>query len=414
MKTIKLSNGLTVVLESLPYSPSVSLGVWIRAGAVDEDKNAGITHFIEHMMFKGTKNRSYRQISEDLEKLGTAVNAFTTKEATCYYIKSLSANLIKSLDVIADMVTESLFDPSEMEKEKGVIYEEMKMIEDVPDELGSDLIQEAVFAGTPLANRIIGSPESVGAITRDDVLAYTGKRYTAPGMVIACSGMYDEAELIAALEKGFGIISAAAVAPRRYEALQLPRKRETIIKDIEQTHLFLGSKGVRFNDSDMYALNLYATILGGGMSSRLFMTVREELGLAYSVYASDGPYVDDGQFVIYVGAADEKTGEAVSAIGDELAKLAEKGVEADELTKVKEQYKASFVFRREMNSARMFSAGRNMLLLGRIYPEEEIMAGVDAVTEEDIKRLAARYADFSHYSAIAISGAGHDLDAMLD
>jgi len=386
----------------------------VRAGAVDEGGKAGISHLIEHMMFKGTTSRSFRQISEDLEKLGTSVNAFTTKEATCYYVKSLSSNLALSIDVIADMIQDSLFDAAELEKEKDVIYEEMKMIEDVPDDFGMDLIQEAVFDGTPLAGRIIGSPESVKAIKRDDILAYTGERYTAPGMVISCSGMYDEDALIEALEKGFNARGTKEAEPRVYEAAEPTRIRNSIIKDIEQTHLFFGTKGVSFTNDDVYALNLYSSILGGGMSSRLFLTIREELGLAYSVYASDCPYTSDGQFTIYAGIADEKVNDAAAAIREVLTKLADEGVCDEELAKVKEQYKANYVFRRESNSARMFAAGRNMLLLGRIYTEEEILAGVDAVTKDDIKRLAAIYADFSDYSAIAISSKEHDLNFLLD
>ena len=413
MKIEKLSNGLTVVLENLPYAPSASVGAWVRAGAVDEGKNAGISHLIEHMMFKGTKNRAFRQISEDLERLGTAVNAFTTKEATCFYIKSLSANLEKSIEVIADMMANSIFDRDEMDKEKDVIYEEMKMIEDVPDDFGSDLIQEAIFDGTPLANRIIGTPESLSAITRDDVLDYVGARYTAPDMVIACSGLFDEAALIAALEKGFGGFGSAEAAPRSYEAAAPTRIRRCVKKEIEQTHLFLGTKGVCFTDKDVYALNLYSSILGGGMSSRLFIKVREELGLAYSVYASDCPYTKDGQFTIYAGVSDEKADDAIAAIMGVVSGLAKEGVDMDELAKVKEQYKASFVFRRENNSSRMFANGRNVLLLGRIYTEEEILAGVDAVTADDIARLAERYADFSSYSAVAISNRDHELDSKL-
>ena len=412
MKTTKLSNGLCVVLENLPHALSASVGVWIRAGAVDEGVQGGISHLIEHMMFKGTKNRKFRQISEDLEKLGTSVNAFTTKEATCYYFKSLSSNLVKSVDVIADMINNSLFDATEMEKEKDVIYEEMKMIEDVPDDFGMDLIQEAVFAGTPLASRIIGSPESVGAITRDDIVAFTGTRYTAPGIVISCSGMYDEDSLIEALEKGFSNLDTTGAPRRVYEAVPPTRIRNSIRKDIEQTHIFFGAKGVSFTDDDVYALNLYASALGGGMSSRLFLTIREEMGLAYSVYATDCPYVNDGQFTIYAGIADEKVGDAAQAIRDVIVKLADEGLDDEELAKVKEQYKANFVFRRESNSARMFATGRNMLLLGRIYTEEEILAGMDKVTKEDIARLAAKYADFSDYSTIAISGKEHDLNAL--
>jgi len=413
MKTAKLSNGLTVVMENLPHAPSASVGAWVRAGAVDEGEKAGISHLIEHMLFKGTKNRNFRQISEDLEKLGTSVNAFTTKEATCYYVKSLSSNLVKSVDVVADMIENSLYDAAELEKEKDVIYEEMKMIEDVPDDFGMDLIQEAVFDGTPLAGRIIGTPESVGNISRDDIISYTDSRYTAPDIVISCAGMFDEIALTEALEKGFGRLNVSGAAPRFYAAAPPTRIRKSVLKEIEQTHLFFGTKGVSLTDDDVFALNLYASVLGGGMSSRLFLTIREEMGLAYSVYAADCPYALDGQFTIYAGVADEKAASAAKAIKDVTTKLADEGLDEEELAKVKEQYKANYVFRRESNSARMFAAGRNMLLLGRIYTEEEIIAGVDAVTKDDILRLAAKYADFSDYSAIAISSAPHDLSAML-
>jgi len=413
MKIQKLANGVTVILEDLSYAPSASLGVWVRAGAVDEGGDAGISHLIEHMMFKGTKKRNYRQISEDLEKLGTAVNAFTTKEATCYYIKSLSSNLNASIEVITDMITKSLYQKTELKKEKDVIYEEMKMIEDVPDDYGSDLIQEAIFSGTPLANRIIGTPESVGGIMRDDIVEFLKKRYTASDIVVACSGKFNEEEVLETLNKGFSGISKEASVKRSYKALPPSRIRRTVRKEIEQTHLFLGTKGVSFTDKDVFALNLYSSILGGGMSSRLFMALREELGLVYTVYATDTPYVNDGQFTVYAGMSDENLEEAVGAIKTELIKLAEEGTTAEELSKVKEQYKASYVFRRENNSSRMFAAGRNTLLLGRTFTEEEILLMVDAVTTEDIMRLAANYADFSHYSAIAISSCDHDFDSML-
>ena len=413
IKIEKLSNGLTVVLEELTYAPSASVGAWVRAGAVDEGKNAGISHFIEHMMFKGTKNRNFRQISEDLEKLGTNVNAFTTKESTCFYIKALSSNLTESLEVIADMISNSVFDEAEMEKEKDVICEEIKMIEDVPDDFGADLIQEAIFDGTPLSNRIIGTPESVRALARNDVISYVGQRYNAPGMVISCSGSFDEKELLESLEKGFGSIPNEGAAERTYSDTIPAVIRKNIHKDIEQTHLFLGTRGVKFTDDDVYALDLYTSMLGGGMSSRLFMTVREEMGLAYSVYASDCPYTTDGQFTIYAGVADEKAASAVSAIKDVVNEFFAGGLRSGELAKAKEQYKASYVFRRESNSSRMFSAGRNMLLLGRIIPEEEILAKVDAVTEDDVLRLAERYADFSKYCAITISSRNHDPETML-
>jgi len=225
--------------------------------------------------------------------------------------------------------------------------------------------------------------------------------------------MFDEQALFETLEKKFGSVGASGAPPRLYEAAPPAKIRKSIQKDIEQSHLFLGTKGVSFIDEDVYALNLYSAILGGGMSSRLFLTIREEMGLAYSVYASDCPYTCDGQFTIYAGVADEKAGDTVRAIRSVVSKLADEGLDDEELAKVKEQYKAHFIFRRESNSARMFATGRNVLLLGRIYTEEEILAGIGAVTKDDILRLATKYADFSDYSAISISGKEHDLEAML-
>ncbi|MDR0874915.1 MAG: insulinase family protein [Clostridiales Family XIII bacterium] len=417
IQTYQLSNGLTVVTENLPHVASATAGVWVRAGAVEEKpKIFGISHFIEHMMFKGTENRTYRQLSEDVEKFGGNMNAFTGKESTCYYVKSLSAHLTESIDVLADMMTHSLYDAAEMEKEKNVIIEEMKMIEDVPDDFGQDLITEAIFEGTPLANRTIGSRESVRGIYRADIMQYLSERYTADKIVVSVAGQFDEAVLREMLEKSLGEVPADARKQGKQVSVPLlPRVPHRISqkRDIEQTHLFLGTKGVAFEDDDFYALTLYSSILGGGMSSRLFQSVREEKGLAYSIYASDAPFVDDGQFVIYAGVADEKLVAAVGAIKEEILLLAETDVPSDELSRVKEQFKGSYIFRRENNSSRMLQAGRNMLLLGKQYTEDEILNGIDAVTAADIRRLSQNYADFSSYSAVAIGGRDVDMDRLL-
>jgi predicted Zn-dependent peptidase len=412
MNQYKLSNGVTVVLERLPHIASASAGIWVRAGAVDENENAGISHFIEHMLFKGTKNRTYRQISEDIERLGGNINAFTGKEGTCYYVKTLSEHLFEGLAVLADMLTASLFDAVEMEKEKNVIIEEIKMIEDVPDEWGHDLITDAVFNGSTLGRRIIGTRESVGGISREALLSYIGRRYTADSIVISICGMFNPDSLREMLESLFGGIGGAA--PKRvFVPGSGKTSRVSIVRDIEQMHVFLGTKGLRYEDVDIYVLDLYAAILGGGMSSRLFTSVREEKGLAYSVFSAHTPYTDDGQFVVYAGVADEKTEAVVAAMKEEILKLAEEDVDADELARVREQYKGGYIFRRESNSARMFSAGRNMLLLDRVFTEEEILAGADAVTCSDIRRMAQRFADFSAYSAVAVGGREVDLEALL-
>ncbi|MDR1272762.1 MAG: insulinase family protein [Clostridiales Family XIII bacterium] len=408
IKTHRLENGITVVTELLPHVKSAAFGVWVRAGAVDDGERAGISHFIEHMMFKGTQRRNYSQISYDIEKLGGSINAFTSKESTCYYIKSLSENLAAGIDVLADMVTASSFLEEEIAKEKGVVVEEIKMIDDSPEDFGQDLITEYIFGQSVLANRILGSKESVEALTREDILGYLGERYCGNSTVISCAGMFDEAELIAEVEKGFSRISGKA-KDRTYTPGPSAPTKSSAVRDIEQAHIFFGAKGVGSLDDDMRAIDLYAQILGGGMSSRLFAAVREEKGLAYAVYAGDSSFVNDGQFVIYAGVAQDKIQVASEAIAEEIEKLASERVTDEELSKVKEQFKGSFVFRQESNSSRMIQSGHDALLLGRTRTQDEIIKRVDAVTAEDILRIGKRYADFSSYSALVV--AGKEVDA---
>ena len=408
----KLSNGITVVTEYLPHVASVAMGVWIKAGAVDENSNSGISHFIEHMMFKGTSDRTYKMIAEDIEKLGGNINAFTGKECTCYYIKALSSNFDKNIDVLIDILTNSVFDENEMEKEKGVIIEEMKMIEDVPDDYGHDLITSAIFTGSPLGNSIIGTRESVTAINRDDIVSFISQRYTPDTVLISCVGKFDEDALLAKLEEGFaGIVGSTN--KREYNCTPNEPIRNSLTRDIEQTHLFIGKKGLPLDHENLMALNLYSSILGGGMSSRLFSSVREEQGLAYSVFSMDSAFVNDGQFLIYAGVSDDKLLTALKAIKDEIVKLAQTKVPEDELAKVKEQYKGAYIFRRESNSSKMFEYGRNMLLLDKIYSEEEILSKMDSVTIDDIMLMAEKFADFSEYSSIIISSKDTDISDLL-
>jgi len=286
------------------------------------------------------------------------------------------------------------------------------MIEDVPDDWGSDLIQEAIFRGGSLEKRIIGTRDSVRGLSREAILEYMASRYTADNLVLAICGLFDEAVLKDKLEALFGGISGASAA-RKFQTDAGLYPREHISRAVEQTHLFLGAKGVPYESSEVFIYRLYAALLGGGMSSRLFTAVREEKGLAYSVYASHIPFVNDGQFVIYAGVADEKEEEAALAIREEIAKLAREGVGEEELSRAREQYKGNYIFSRESVNARMFAAGRNMLLRGRTIGEEEILAGVDAVTPSDIKKIAERFADFSRYSAVSIGKREIDLNAVL-
>jgi predicted Zn-dependent peptidase len=401
----KLSNGIQLALERLPYVRSASVGVWIRAGAVDEAEHAGISHFIEHMMFKGTERRSARRIAEDIDRIGGSINAFTGKEATCYYVKTQSEHIGRSIDVLADMFSGSVFDPAEMDKEKGVVIEEMNMIEDSPEDLGHDLIGETVFADSELGRSIIGTKESVSAVTRADILAYMAERYAAENIVISVAGNFDVAAVTALLEDGFGAApgggAVRGVRMGEHKPVTVRRK-----KDIEQTHIFLGRQGASMAAEDYYAFTLYNGILGGGMSSRLFQNVREDKGLAYSVYSMNNAYADSGLFTVYAGVGLDKEADATAAIFEEIAGMAGRDIPADELSKAKEQSKGAYIFGQENISTRMFQAGRNLLLLGRTFTQDEVMGGIDRVTMDDIERIAARFAEPGSYSRVIISGNG--------
>ncbi|MDR0595929.1 MAG: insulinase family protein [Clostridiales Family XIII bacterium] len=418
-----LPNGITLMSEYLPYVQSAAVGVWALAGAVDESEwdeaggtgagqgesapaacgeaPAGISHLIEHMLFKGTESRSAKEIAEEVDSMGGLINAFTGKEATCYYIKTLSEHLGESIDLLGDMVLHSSIDEGELAKEKNVVFEEMNMIEDSPEDLGHDLLDEAVFAGSPLGNRIIGYKETVGSVGRAEIFDYTAKRYAAGNIVISVAGNFDEGKLATRVESAFGEASGG----RGSRAAQSSPHTPTFLsraKDIEQSHIFLGRRGVGLEADDYYAFTLFNSILGGSMSSRLFQKIREEKGLAYSVYSMSNSFVGDGEFMIYAGVGDGNERVTVDAIREETERLASEGASDEELAKVKEQSKGVYVFGRENIQTRMFSTGKNELLMGRVYTPDEVIAGIESVTSGDISRIAAQCADLAGYSAVII------------
>jgi predicted Zn-dependent peptidase len=398
--------------EYLPYVQSAAVGVWTLAGAVDEDPAgdttgssdcapAGISHLIEHMLFKGTKLRSARDIAEEADRMGGLMNAFTGKETTCYYIKTLSEHIGESIDLLGDILLNSVFDETELDREKRVIFEEMNMIEDNPEDLGHDILDALVFAGSPLGNRIIGYKNTVDATSADTMRAYMADRYVGGNMLVSIAGNFEIDEIVGLVESAFG----AAPSGRNERGHAKSAHDPAFVsrsKDIEQSHIFLGKRGVNLLAEDYYAFVLFNNILGGGMSSRLFQNIREEKGLAYSVYSTSGSFVDDGVFVIYAGVSEGRERLTIEAIRDETERFATGGVGPDELLKVKEQSKGSYVFGRENVQTRMFSAGKSELLLGRVFEPEEIIAEIDRVTEEDISRIAAKYADISEYSSAII------------
>ncbi|WP_130863630.1 M16 family metallopeptidase [Bacilliculturomica massiliensis] len=409
----RLNCGIRMVMEEIPYVQSAAVGVWVRAGSVDEtERISGISHFIEHMLFKGTDLRSARQIAEDVDKIGGNINAFTGKEATCYYIKTLGSNLEKACDILADMFLNSRFDPEEMQKEKSVILEEMKMIEDTPDEFAQDLLSENVYRGTPLERPIIGTRESLLGISRSDILDYRNREYTRDNIVVSLAGSFDPERMCEYFEG-----KLAGLAPDKEEKQETEHSfapsRLVRIKDVEQAHICLGVRGVPMDHELYYALALLNNIMGGSMSSRLFQNIREQKGLAYSVYSSSSSYVKHGMYSIYAGVASNKTEDAVRGIAEELRRLAADGVTDEELDMAKEQIKSNYIFGQENVNSRMFSNGKNILLLGRVKPPEEVIANVDRVTMDEIGRAAELITDITKYCGVVVARDGLELDSIL-
>jgi len=390
-------------MEEIPYVQSVSVGIWVKAGSVDETpKNSGISHFIEHMLFKGTENRSAKKIAEDVDKIGGQMNAFTGKEATCYYIKTLASNVDKAADILIDMFMNSKFDEEEMEKEKRVVYEEIKMIEDSPEDDAHDIIGELIFKGNPLARSIIGTPKSLNGITQQDIRRYMAEEYTRDNIVISICGKFSQEKVCELFEYKLIKLNAEK-SPKEFETPDFQPNYKVKVKDIEQSHLCLGLKGLALDDDRYYSLALLNNIMGGSMSSRLFQNIREEKGLAYSVYSMASSFSNIGYFNIYAGVSHDKIKDAILGIQEELRMLKMDGITEEELMTAKEQLKGSYIFSLENVNGRMFSIGKNMLLLNKVYTQEEVMESIDEATIDDIRDVSHIITDINQYSGVLIS-----------
>jgi predicted Zn-dependent peptidase len=392
---------------------SVALGVWVRAGAVRESrKRGGISHFIEHMLFKGTAKRTAKQIAEDVDRIGGQINAFTGKEATCYYLKTLGPNFAKGAEILSDMLTASAFDTTETDKERRVICEEIKMIKDSPEDHIHDLVGELVFRDSPLERSIIGLPYTLDIINATTMRKYMKRFYTRENIVLAVAGDFNAAEVEKELEILFSGMPSGFIPAKTDRNEYVPRRRSKT-KDVEQSHICMAVKGVPLEDERYYSLMMLNNIMGGSMSARLFQTIREQKGLAYSVYSSTSSFTTDGIFSIYAGVGHDKVRETVTAVADELRKLEKDGITRDELEMAKEQMKSHYIFGQENVNGRMFSIGKNFLLLNRIFTPDEVLAKIDAVTLEDLREVAKLITDPSQYSGVTIGRKRHDLEGLL-
>lgn len=389
-----LPSGLRILVEQIPHVRSVSVGVWVGAGSrFETEDEAGITHLIEHMLFKGTERRTARAIAEEMDAVGGQLNAFTAKEHTCYYARVLDEHFDLALDLLADMLLHSRLDEGELEREQGVIIEEIKMYEDAPDELVHDLFSEAIWPEHPLGRTIVGSVETVKSMRRPDLIMYMDRFYRPANTVIAVAGNVKADDVFRKVGAAFasfqgGRGSDASVASTTPPVTATGRILRA--KDTEQVHLCLGGQGTAQEEPDMYPLLVLNTALGGGPSSRLFQEIRETHGLAYSVYSYLSSYRDSGIFTIYAGTGVERCEDVITMMLDELQRLAESGLSDDELQRAKDQMKGQMMLSLESTSNRMSRLGRSELTLGRVLAPSEVLAKIDAVTKEEAAAVAAK------------------------
>lgn len=410
----KLDCGVRVVMETIPHVQSAAIGIWVKTGAVNEEaKYAGVSHYIEHMMFKGTETRSARDIAADIDKIGGQMNAFTGKEATCYYVKVLKDNFEKGAEVLLDMLNNSVFDKVEMDKERQVICEEIKMIEDQPDDLAHDAVSEILFKGSPLGHSIIGTPSSLNRISRKVLTGYFDAQYTRDAIVVSVAGNIDQDRVCAYLEDKFAKLQPAKSVHKNGDT-PYEKKHKVIVKDIQQSHLCLATRSISLIDPRYYAFSVLNNVMGGSMSSRLFQNIREEKGLAYSVYSMLSCFSSDGYFNIYAGVSHDKIHAAIGGIREELEILGSQGITEEELSASREQLKSNYIFGQENVASRMFAIGKNLILLDRVFTPEEVLAGLDAVTMEDIEEVKKDICSLDNYSAVAVTNKRINLKRMME
>ncbi|AUZ26450.1 zinc protease [Bacillus licheniformis] len=405
IKRYTCQNGVRVVLENNPTVRSVAIGVWIGTGSRHETPEInGISHFLEHMFFKGTSTRSAREIAESFDRIGGQVNAFTSKEYTCYYAKVLDEHANYALDVLADMFFHSTFDENELKKEKNVVYEEIKMYEDAPDDIVHDLLSKATYGNHSLGYPILGTEETLATFNGDSLRHYMHDYYTPDRVVISVAGNISDS-FIKDVEKWFGSYEAKGKAtglekPEFYTE-KLTRKKET-----EQAHLCLGFKGLEVGHERIYDLIVLNNVLGGSMSSRLFQDVREDKGLAYSVYSYHSSYEDSGMLTIYGGTGANQLQQLSETIQETLATLKRDGITPKELENSKEQMKGSLMLSLESTNSKMSRNGKNELLLGKHKTLDEIINELNAVNLERVNGLA-RQLFTDDYALALISPSGN-------
>ncbi|AUN13492.1 M16 family metallopeptidase [Paraclostridium sordellii] len=380
-----LDNGLTIVGEEIPYLKSITLGVWVNAGSrIESEKLSGISHFIEHMLFKGTKNRTSKEIASTIDNLGGQINAFTSKECTCYYVKLLDEHIDIGLDILSDMFLNPLFDKEDIEKERQVILEELKMYEDSPEDLVYDLLMEGVYKTDALGGNIIGTKESLDNMNREIISDYFKKYYVASNSVISISGNFKFEEIVKLIEEKFknlnkGDVNIEITTPEFHPCFIAKNK------DTEQVNLAISLKAIPLEDrEDAYALSIINNIFGGSISSRLFQNIRENKGLVYSIYSAPSLYRKSGELGIYASMSNENLKKVYNLVLEEIDNIRENHLTEEEIRESKEQLKGSYILGLESTSSRMMSIGKSMLLTKKVKDPNDIIESINNIEKARI------------------------------
>lgn len=384
-----LENSIPVLMEQIPTAKSVIIGVWVKVGARHEEASQnGISHFLEHMFFKGTKKRTAQDIAFEIDSLGGDLNAFTSRENTAFYVKVLDEYLVRAVELLSDIFLHSTFSETEIEKEKGVIKEEIKMVEDTPDDYIHDLFSLNTWGDKDLGQPVLGKKSTITAFTRDDLIRHVKKYYGTADTVIACAGNFDKDNLLEILNKYFGSLRRGS-EPKLIKPSEFKSTLSVHHKELSEAHLCIGVKGLPFNSPQRYTLALLNAILGASVSSRLFQEIREKKGFAYSIYSYISSYIDTGYWAVYAGTGKSKAALVAELILKEMKNLYCTLTDT-ELRRAKDQVKGNLILAMESTSSRMQSIARQEIYYGRYFSPDEIMADVEAVSLNDAKDLACR------------------------
>jgi predicted Zn-dependent peptidase len=411
VETSRLPSGLVVITDAMRYLETASLGVWVNCGSRHERPDEhGVSHFLEHMAFKGTKRRSAREIAESIEAVGGDINAATGVEVTAYYARMLKGDVPLALDVLADILSHPDFDPDEIAREKNVIIQEIGALEDTPDDLVFDCLQAIAYANQPVGRSILGTPETVRAVDDQMLRGYLARNYRAPAIVVAAAGAVEHAAIVDEVERQF--TKFAAPAPAIPQAATFRGGVHIEARELEQAHIALALEGLPHRDPQLYSLQVFTNVLGGGMSSRLFQEVREQRGLCYSIYSFHAPYADTGLFGIYAGTDAADAPELMRVVVGEMEAAAASLTET-EVARAKAQMKAGLLMALESSGARAEQLARHMIIHGRVIPVDEIVARVDAVTVESARAAGQSLMARSRPAVAALGPSGLERAAAI-